>query len=397
MSHGLEQMTALDGTTYTAFASRKEIAWHSLGTVFTEKMNANEILTAAHLAGWNVRLQPLQHYMGMVNNDMSQMLQIEGEITDESVMALAENMPAEMPYTIAIADHNVILRNNPFTGKPEIFGVAKSKYTPVQNEDLLELGEAIIDFDGNEGASWETAGSIEGGAQVFATIKFPEQLRVGTSDMIEQFLLLTTGHNGQHPVRAMATNVRVVCANTLKMAIGGRQNGVTFKHTAEVLNKMEAAKLSLIAAHQYNKTLALVANEMIAIPMDTDGFTKLVKHHWPEVKPAVAVQTIGVKEPVEIITNKKAVTMWNNRMDKMVSVWEEKTDRGDTLGEAAGTVWGGVNAITETLDWHGSTRGGLLRASGFNDNNTKLQSEVLEYAAKKNGIKTKELVAAALG
>jgi hypothetical protein len=160
---------------------------------------------------------------------------------------------------------------------------------------------------------------------------------------------------------------------------------------------MEAAKLSLIAAHRYNKTLALVANEMIAIPLDTDGFTKLVKHHWPEVKPAIAVQTIGVKEPVEIITNKKAVTMWNNRMDKMVSVWEEKTDRGDTLGEARGTLWGGVNAITETLDWHGSTRGGLLRASGFNDSNTKLQSEVLEYAAKKNGIKTKELVAAALG
>ena len=103
MSHGLEQMTALDGTTYTAFASRNEIAWHSLGTVFTEKMNANEILSTAHLAGWNVRLQPLQHYMGMVNNDMSQMLQIEGEITDESVMVLAESMPSEIPYTIAIA------------------------------------------------------------------------------------------------------------------------------------------------------------------------------------------------------------------------------------------------------------------------------------------------------
>ena len=397
MSHGLEQMTALDGTTYTAFASRKEIAWHALGTVFTETMNAKQILETAHLAGWNIRLQPLQHFMGMVDNDMSQLLQIEGEITDDSVMALAENMPAEMPYTIPIADHNVILRNNPFTGKPEIFGVAKSKYTPVQNEDLLELGEAIIDFDGIEGASWETAGSIEGGAQVFATIKFPEQLRVGTGDMIEQYLLLTTGHNGQHPVRAMATNVRTVCKNTLKMALGGRPNGVTFKHTAEVLNKMEAAKLSLIAAHRYNKTLALVANEMIAIPLDTDGFTKLVKHHWPEVKPAIAVQTIGVKEPVEIITNKKAVTMWNNRMDKMVSVWEEKTDRGETLGEAAGTLWGGVNAITETLDWHGSNRGGLLRAAGFNDNNTKLQSEVLEYAAKKNGIKTKELVAAARG
>jgi len=397
MSHGLEQMTAHDGTTYTAFASRIETAWHAFGTVFTEKMNANEILKTAHLAGWNVRLQPLEHYMGMVNNDMSQLLQIEGEITDDSVMALAEQMPAEMPYTIAIADHNVILRNNPFTGKPEVFGVAKSKYTPVQNEDLLELGEAIIDFDGIEGASWETAGSIDGGAQVFATIKFPEPMRVGTGDMLEQYLLLTTGHNGQHPVRAMATNVRTVCKNTLKMALGGRPNGVTFKHTSEVLNKMEAAKKSLVAAHQYNKTLALVANEMIAVEMNTDGFVKMVKHHWPQVKPAIAVQTLGVAEPVEIITNKKAVTMWNKRMDKMVSVWEEKTERGETLGEAAGTVWGGVNAITETLDWHGSARGGLLRAAGFNDANTKLHSEVLEYAAKKNGIKTKELAAVALG
>lgn len=391
--HGLEQQTALDGTTYTAFAARIEPGWHALGTVFTEKMNAEQIMVTAKLAGWNIRLQPMTHFLGMVPNDMSDMLAIEGEITDESIQVLAENMPAEIPYTIGIAGYNVILRNNPFDGTPEIFGVAKNKYTPVQNEDLLALGEAIIDFEGNEGASWETAGSIDGGKQVFATIKFPEQMRIGTSDMIEQYLLLTTGHDGQHPVRAMATNVRVVCANTLKFAIGGRRNGVMFKHTAEVLNKMEAAKLSLIEAHRYNKTLALVANEMIAVEMNTDGFVKMVKHHWPEVKDVKAIETETGKE---IITNKKAVTMWKNRMTKMVSVWEEDTTRGDTLGEAAGTLWGGVNAITEALDWHGANTGGLIRAAGFSKTNVDKQSEVLEWAAKKNGIKTKELVAAAL-
>jgi phage/plasmid-like protein (TIGR03299 family) len=389
MSHGLEQKTALDGTTYTAFAAYKKPGWHALGEVFTEELNAQQRLEKAHMAGWNVRLQPMNHFLSMVPTDARE---LPGEISEESTEILAANMPSEVPYTIGIDGYNVILRNNPFDGKPEVFGVAKSRYTPVQNEDLLELGEAIINFEGNEGATWETAGSIDGGQQVFATIKFPEAMTIGSGDMIEQYLMLTTGHNGQHPVRAMATNVRVVCANTLKMALGGRKNGVTFKHTAEVLNKMEAAKQSLIAAHQYNKTLALVANELIAIDLNTDGFVKLVKHHWPEVKPVEAVLTLGQgDEPQTIVTNKKSVTMWKNRMDKMVSVWEEDTPRGETLGEARGTVWGGVNAITETLDWHGSTSGGFMRAAGFTDSNIKLQTEVLEYAAKKNGIKTKEL------
>lgn len=397
--HGLEQKTALDGTTYTAFAAYKKPGWHALGQVFTEPATATEILEMAGMHGWNVRLQPMRHFIGMIENNSIQQLQIEGDITDESIVALAENMPTEVPYFIEMAGQYVIVRNEPFTGKPEILGTAKTKYTPVQNEELFALGDAIIDFEGNQGASWETAGSIKDGRVVFGTIKLPESLTIGNEDLIDEYLMVTAGHDGNMPIIAQTTGIRVVCANTWNMAMGSFKNRITFKHTASAIANLDAAKRSLAQSHAYYKALGAVGNALIAIPMNTDGFVKVLDHHWKKPKPDVFVESalgLGDQKPREIVRNQKSITQWSNKRDAMVAVWEQKTDRGETLGEAAGTAWGAVNAITESLDWHGSETGGLLRAAGFNDTNNELKSNVLEYVAKRATVDIKEHIAVAL-
>jgi hypothetical protein len=94
--------------------------------------------------------------------------------------------------------------------------------------------------------------------------------------------------------------------------------------------------------------------------------------------------------------NARSITLWENRRDTLVDVWNEKTDRGNTLGEARGTAWGAVNAITETIDWHGVDRGtsGFLRAAGFNDAKNVEKTEALNFVARKAEVVLDELVLA---
>jgi len=52
MAHELETQNGV-----ASFASFREPAWHGLGTVFTEEKTTAEMLAAANLNNWNVRLE----------------------------------------------------------------------------------------------------------------------------------------------------------------------------------------------------------------------------------------------------------------------------------------------------------------------------------------------------
>src|SRR5699024_1232644 len=123
-----------------SFASAREHAWHRLGTVVDSAMDAETALREAHLAGWNVRKAPLE------------VPQIDG--------------PAlEVPGKWAT------LRTNPVNGRAEALGVVGDHYTPVQNEDHVDLLDTLVDMSG---AHFETAGALRGGREVFVTMKMPD-------------------------------------------------------------------------------------------------------------------------------------------------------------------------------------------------------------------------------
>ena len=51
MAHELETQNGV-----ASFASFREPAWHGLGTVFSDEKTTSEMLAAANLNNWNVRL-----------------------------------------------------------------------------------------------------------------------------------------------------------------------------------------------------------------------------------------------------------------------------------------------------------------------------------------------------
>ena len=316
MAHELESVNG-----QTAFASLRQPAWHGLGTVFTDEVNTSEMLSLAHLNDWNVRLEDV---------------------------AIPDTFESDKNYSF-------VTRTNPFDRtKNDVLGVVGERYVPLQNEDLFSFGDNLLDGGGR----WETAGSIKGGRVVFGSIALTDSITLdpnGRADKIDNYLLINTSHDGSIAIQASITPVRVVCANTLNLALssfkGKKDVKQTFKirHTQTAEGKIAVAREALGLAHKYIDEFSTMANEMIEKEITKAQFDKIVELAYPApTKDAKGSQ-------------KK----YDAKVDLLQGIYV-----GQYNNTISGTAWGAYNALTERLDWYRSSRGGnnesiLASASGF--------------------------------
>jgi phage/plasmid-like protein (TIGR03299 family) len=305
-----------------AFASLREPAWHKLGTVFEDEVNTADMLKLAHLDGWNVRLEELTLPNGYVSDKTN--------------------------YFVA--------RTNPFDKtQNDVLGIVGERYHTLQNEDLFTFGDNLLDGGGR----WETAGSIKGGRVVFGSLALDNDITLdpkGRADKIDSYLLINTSHDGSVSIQASITPVRVVCANTLNLALGGgvgtnRKIKQSFKirHTQTADGKVQIAREALGLAQTYLDEFSVMANAMIETDVTKAEFDKIVSLAYPAPEKDAKGSFKKHEAKIDLI-NEIYVGQFN-----------------DTI---AGTAWGTLNALTERLDWHRVSRGGnnegiLAGASGF--------------------------------
>jgi phage/plasmid-like protein (TIGR03299 family) len=319
MAHELE----IDSVTGQAsFASLREPAWHGLGTVFEEEVNTKKMLELANLDNWNVRLEEIQIPEGFVADKTN--------------------------YFVA--------RTNPFDKKQtDVLGVVGERYKTLQNEELFDFGDALLDGGGR----WETAGSIKGGRQVFGSLALERETVLdpnGVSDKINTYLLVNTSHDGSVAIQASITPVRVVCANTLNLALGGGvgrnrtvKQSFKIRHTQTASGKIQAAREALGIANAYMDEFDVMAKAMIEKEITNDKFQEILR----------------VAYPMPEKDAKGSLSKWQTKLELIEDIYQ-----GQFNHMIAGTAWGALNAMTERLDWHRSSRGGnnesiLVSASGF--------------------------------
>ena len=316
MAHDLETQNGK-----TSFASFREPAWHGLGTVFTEEKTTKEMLDLANLSNWNVRLEDLE---------------TPSHLTSDK-------------------NYQYVLRTNPTdNSQTDILGVVGERYHVMQNEDLFSFGDNILDGGGR----WETAGSIKGGRVVFGALALERETVLdpnGVADKVKTYLLINTSHDGSIAIQASITPVRVVCANTLNLALNTtkKKNGVkqSFKirHTQTANGKVQIARETLGLANKYMDEFDKMAHAMIQTEINAKQFNDILLSAYP--KPDK--------------DSKGSLKKWENKIDLVNDIYT-----GEFNGMIAGNAWGAFNALTERLDWYRSARGGnnesiLASASGF--------------------------------
>lgn len=282
MAHNLE---IRDGV--ASFAST-QTAWHGLGQIVDGAMTAKEAIRLAHLDYEVVKVPNYAFH--------------NGEFLDT---------PAS--FSTLRTDNNQILGDR--IGK---------NYTIVQNSEAFDFFDSITDAGA---AIYETAGVLGIGEKIFVTAKMPDTIRIaGTDDLTEVYVLLTSSHDGSGSIIAAVTPVRVVCQNTLNMALSNTINRVAIRHTSAVKDRLaEAHKVLGIS-----KVFVQEANEC---------FNHLSKKY---------VSDGAVKELIRNLFNEQERD--STRMKNIEEAALKSYFTGVGQEKIIGTAWGALNGITFYLD-----------------------------------------------
>lgn len=128
----------------------------------------------------------------------------------------------------------------------KVLGVVTDRYKVIQNEEAFAFTDALL----GEGVRYETAGSLQGGKKVWLLAHLPQEYII-SGERISPYLVFSNTHDGSGAVRVALTPIRVVCNNTLNLALSTAKRSWSMVHTGNIQEKMEEAKNTLFMAEKY--------------------------------------------------------------------------------------------------------------------------------------------------
>lgn len=301
MAHELTQRA--DGTTEMAYVG--DTPWHGLGQTLKPGAKIEEWLTAAGM-DWTIRRAPVHYHADRAATDMRKW-----------------------------DDKQVLLRSD--TGAP--LGIVSPDYNIVQPYEVLEFFRNLVD---GQGFQLETAGTMFGGRRYWALAKMTEALIAGW-DRIGGYMLLTTSADGSFASEARETSVRVVCNNTLSMAVAQNPG----KHYVKI-------------NHRQSFNIAAVQKQMCLGVEHFAAFTELANLlSKAKVSNAAAEEfTMNLLRPASAdamdeeagLEQQEETTSRKPRGFDMIMGLFDGAGRGADKKGSKGTAWGLVNAVTEYVD-----------------------------------------------
>lgn len=298
MAHQIEQFE--DGT--SAFASARIAAWHQLGTITENAMTAEEALEIAQL--------------------------------DSEVIVSEEPVSIEINgQKLVVDDKFMTYRNHPKKGLTAL-GVVGSRYVPIQNQDAFGFLNNLVD---ESGAIFETAGAIKEGRRVFMSIRMPETMSLASgADSAKMYIMATNSHDGSSSFTVAVTPVRVVCTNTVNMALKSAHSKINLRHTNSAQGKIAQAKQVLGLVHNYEIEFAAEVQKLTDQVFNDRQFEKLVEDLFP----------ISDDSTLALTTKR------TNQRETLLDLWTAPTQQ-----IVAGTKWAAYNAVVEYADWFSPVRG----------------------------------------
>lgn len=139
----------------------------------------------------------------------------------------------------------------------QILGVVTDRYKVVQNEDAFAFTDELL----GEGITYETAGSLQKGRRTWILAKLPQRYII-SGDEITPYLVFMNSHDGTGAIKAAMTPIRVVCSNTLNLALSTAKRSWSTNHVGDIQGKLEDARNTLLYADQYMAQLGKAIDEL---------------------------------------------------------------------------------------------------------------------------------------
>ena len=216
--------------------SVREKPWHGLGTVVSEAPDSQSALELAGL-DWNV-----------------------------------------IQKNIITADGTAIegFKANVRDSDDSVLGIVTDRYKVVQNSEAFAFTDALL----GEGVRYETAGSLQNGRRTWMLARLPHQYII-SGDEITPYLVFMNSHDGTGSIKVAMTPIRVVCQNTLNMALANAKRSWSCNHTGDINDKMAEARDTLLYANKYMAELGKSIDKMQQIKISDKKVYEFLDELFP--------------------------------------------------------------------------------------------------------------------
>jgi phage/plasmid-like protein (TIGR03299 family) len=272
----------------------EEVPWHGLGTKLDKPATAREAIQAANL-DWQVAKVPL--------------------------FAGSKRIPVPNKFATVRKTSNILSKSDP------ALGVVGANYCPLQNRDAFSFFDPIV---GEDAAIYHAAGALGKGERIWVLAKLPDYIRVVGDDIAEKYLLLSNSHDGKSSVQIKFTPVRVVCQNTLTMALNDGNSSWRVVHHQGIHQRIKQAHEMLGLIKSKFNDLEASFKQMARVKMDKNRLTQYLAQVYPDPKEENKIEMV--------------------RRDRGWSEYFFNEGRGNRMPGVAGTLWAAFNGVTEWLD-----------------------------------------------
>ena len=155
-------------------------------------------------------------------------------------------------------------------------GIVSDRYKVVQNEDAFRFTDDLL----GEGVVYETAGALQGGRKVWILARMPEKYIIA-GDEITPYMVVMNSHDGSSGIKVAMTPIRVVCQNTLNLALNTAKRIWATKHTENVMSRVYEAKETLSLAGQYMGELGRGIDELSQIKLPDRKVLEFMQEFFP--------------------------------------------------------------------------------------------------------------------
>jgi phage/plasmid-like protein (TIGR03299 family) len=204
-----------------------------------------------------------------------------------------------------------------------VLGVVTDRYKTVQNTEAFDFTDELI---GGGDVRYESAGSLLGGKKIWLLAKLPDTEILG--DKTEPFLCFSNTHDGSGAIRVCMTPVRVVCNNTLNLALHSAKRAWSVRHTGDIQSKLHDARVCLEMANRYMEDLSEYADRLA----NTSVTDERIKEILDELFPVTDDSSEREKRNMETMKTEYMVCMLAPDILKFKN-----------------TAWGAINAMSDMV------------------------------------------------
>lgn len=249
---------------------------------------------------------------------------LDFQISETPVRFIAKET-AHKGSILAFEDQKVLYRDD----TQQALSVVSKRYKVVQPRDILEFYRDLTEASDFE---LETAGCLRGGRKIWALAKTGKETQLKGNDVVQGYLLLATSCDGTLATTATHTSIRVVCANTLAVALDNAKGAIKVPHSTTFDPAMVKSQLG-IAVSGWSEFMYRMKHlsERKVSDQEAEKFLRTLMG-LPEAPVS----------PMQHVTHARG-------MKKILDLFKGE-GRGADLASAKGTAWGLLNAATEFVD-----------------------------------------------